>query len=116
MKDPFRELYPALKRYTWRKSNALKLARLDMFLLSNNLMSYVQNVIIENSYRSDHSGVVIYVKLDTIETGKGLWKFNNSLLSDRDYLNIIKQTISKVTTQYAVLIYTLENIMTIPKN
>ena len=32
MKYPFRELYPALKRYTWRKSNPLKLARLDMFM------------------------------------------------------------------------------------
>ena len=33
LKDPFRELYPTLRRYTRRKSSPLKLARLDFFLL-----------------------------------------------------------------------------------
>jgi hypothetical protein len=32
--DPFRELYPDLKRYTWRKRTPLKQARLDFL---NNL-------------------------------------------------------------------------------
>jgi hypothetical protein len=30
--DPFRELYPDLKRYTWRKRTTLKQARLDFTL------------------------------------------------------------------------------------
>ena len=51
------------------------LLRLYMYLLSNNLMSYVQNVIIEKSYRSDHSTVVLCMKLHTIESSQGLWKF-----------------------------------------
>ena len=32
MIDPFRENFPKLKRYTWRKKNPLKQARLDYFL------------------------------------------------------------------------------------
>ena len=56
MREPFRELNPYLRR----------LARLDMFLLSNNLMFFVQKVIIENSYMCDNSGVVLYMELSKI--------------------------------------------------
>ena len=31
LKDTFRELYPTLRRYTWRKLSPMKLARLDFF-------------------------------------------------------------------------------------
>ena len=45
-----------------------------------NLMPYVEKVLIVSSYRSDHSGVILFLKLNTIQKGKGLWKFNNLLL------------------------------------
>ena len=32
LKYPFRELYPNLRRYTWKKKTPLKQARLDFFL------------------------------------------------------------------------------------
>ena len=70
MRDPFRELNPYLRRYTWRKPNELKLARLDMFLLSNTLMYFVQKVVIENIYWSEHSGIVIYMTLNKIRKKK----------------------------------------------
>ena len=47
IRDPFRELYPNLKRYTWRKRNPFKQDRLDYFLVSNNIMSFVENVVIQ---------------------------------------------------------------------
>ena len=34
MIDPFRDKYPTLIRYTWRKKTPLKHARLDYFLIS----------------------------------------------------------------------------------
>ena len=39
------------------------------------------------SLRSDHSAVVLKVNINTTEKGKGYWKFNNSLLDDKLYLN-----------------------------
>ena len=63
MRYPFRELNPYLRRNTWKKPNPLKLARLDMFLLSNNLMPFVLKVVIENRYMSNHSGAVLYMEL-----------------------------------------------------
>jgi exonuclease III len=51
--DRFRELYPDLKRYTWRKRTPLKQARLDFFLISQSFNYQVHDVKIINSYRSD---------------------------------------------------------------
>ena len=36
--DPFRELYEFERKYTWRKPNPLKQARLDYFLVTQNFM------------------------------------------------------------------------------
>jgi exonuclease III len=35
--DPFRELYPVLKRFSWQKRNLFKQSRLDFFLVSDSL-------------------------------------------------------------------------------
>ena len=43
-KDPFREFYPKLKRYTWTKKNPVKQAKLDYFLVSEELMAYVEKI------------------------------------------------------------------------
>ena len=39
--DPFREAYPSLRRYTWRKKSSIKQARLDYFLISQDLLASV---------------------------------------------------------------------------
>ena len=64
----------------------------------------------ENSYRSDHSPVVLFCKLNEFKKGKGFWKFNNSLLGDKDYVKLIKEKILDVKKQYSCLAYNLENI------
>jgi exonuclease III len=109
-RDPFRELHPQLKKYTWVKKNPFKQARLDFYLLSDNLMQFVDTVKIDSSYRSDHSGVVLNLKLHHFINGKGLWKFNNSLLKDKTYIQTIKETILNIKCQYAIPLYNLENI------
>ena len=48
------------------------------------------------SYRSDHSSVVLSVKINEFKKGKGLWKFNTSLLKDREYVEEIKKCINKI--------------------
>ena len=44
MIEPFRDEYPTLKKYTWRKKTPLKQARLDYFLISANIMQYVKKM------------------------------------------------------------------------
>ena len=93
--DPFRELFPNLHRYTWRKKNPLKQARLDFFLCTEDMLTNLKDSKIEFSYRSDHSMIVLELEFNPFLRGKGLWKFNNSLLYDKEYIDIIKQEIER---------------------
>lgn len=67
----------------------------------------------ENSYRSDHSPVILSCKTSEFKKGKGFWKFNNSLLTDKEYVTLIKEEINKVKRQYACPIYERESVTNI---
>ena len=76
------------KKFTWRRLNPdKKQSRLDFFLVSEDAVQFVHESGIVPGYRTDHSGVYIKIKLQDNERGKGYWKFNNSLLKDKDYSN-----------------------------
>ena len=51
--------------------------------------------------RSDHSSVVLEIKFNAFQRGRGLWEFNNSLLLDKTYVDKVKDTIQQVHDQYA---------------
>ena len=88
--------------YTWRTKSCSKQARLDFILVSENLITGIDYVNIEYGYRSDHSMVTLATKGAKLENAKPIWKFNNSLLSDREYVNIVKSVISQVKEQYRI--------------
>ena len=96
LSDAFRLLNPTTKRYTWRRRNPIKQARLDYFLISETLTDLLQNCHIKPGYRSDHSRVDIDIILDTFKQGKSVWKFNCSLLTHPDYVELINDAIVTV--------------------
>ena len=108
--DPFREMFETDRRYTWRKPTPLKQARLDFFLVSEIFMTSVENIDILPSYRSDHSTVVLSLKLNEFTKGKGLWNFNNSLLKDIEYAKLIRDCIQHTKEQYMIPVYNIEYI------
>ena len=112
--DVYRELHPDDRIYTWRKANPIKQARLDFFLISEPIVLDVKQADILSSYRSDHSPVSLSIRLNEFQHGKGLWKFNNSLLEDEIYLDQIKSVIVDTKSQYAVLTYDRNNLDNIP--
>lgn len=112
--DIYRELHPDNKRYTWRKPTPLKQARLDFFLISNAILNTVQKSEILPSYKSDHSPISLCLKLNELTHGKGLWKFNNSLLYDNEFLNTINQKISEIKQRYALPVYNFSCLNKIP--
>ena len=67
--DPFRESNPQLKRYTWRRRNPLKQARLDFFLTSESMSQYIKVSKIGASGRSDHSLVTLELNFTSISHG-----------------------------------------------
>lgn len=93
--DPFRESFPTLKRYTWRRKNPLKQARLDFFLVSEETINFVKKTKIETGYKSDHSIITLTLVLDNFQHGKSLWKHNNAHLKDEEYLKVINKKNSR---------------------
>ena len=77
------ELYPEMRRYTWRQNTPLQQSRLNFFLISDLLSTFVTNANIKAGYRTDHSMITLMLTLGKESKNKLLWKFNNSLLKDK---------------------------------
>lgn len=99
--DTFRELHQDIKRFSWRGPNK-KHARLDYFLSSSDFQAIITESEIGVAYRSDHSPIHITINFNDNPRGKGTWKFNNSLLYDRDYIDLIKKSINDLINQYKI--------------
>ena len=101
--DVFRELNPTDKTFSWKQWGAHKFSRLDYFLISNSLLPFVQKVEILQKCFSEHSPILLEIDFAKFKRGRGFWKMNNSLLKMPEYVKIIKDTIKKITCQYAVV-------------
>ena len=65
----------------------------NYFFTSQCFSDLVTKCEIKSSYRSDHSAIEMQFSLSKFQMGKGIRKINNSLLSDKEYLEIIKNAI-----------------------
>jgi hypothetical protein len=68
------------------------------------MLTNLKNCTIDPSYRSDHSMIILSFVFNPFNKGKGLWKFNNSLLYEKDYRKIVRENIIDLKKQYAALI------------
>ena len=100
LNNVWRERNPDGSRFTWRKRKPEIHCRLDFFLISSSLLGNVTNANILPGFKTDHSMVSIHLKTNQNPRGPGFWKFNTSLLSDIDYINVIKETIKNVANLY----------------
>ena len=85
--DCCRSLHPEKKRYTWHARG--KASRLDYCFISEHLLNENKCDILPGLH-SDHSIVSVEIGCLDSTRGKGLWKFNSSLLQDQAYVNLIK--------------------------
>ena len=108
--DPWKIFHTNAKGYTWFSKNPVKKARLDFFLISESLLSFVDCTRNLPGYKSDHSAITIELKLNNFKKGKGFWKLNNSLLYDRVYVNKVKDKIRETKIKYALPVYNFNNI------
>ena len=103
--DAFRYENNDLVRYKWRRKNPFRQARLDYFIISDNLKDWINSCSIKPGYRSDHSIIQLDILMCKFVKGRGLWKFNCSLLKNKDYLIYINNIIDKEKMNYAVPVY-----------
>ena len=91
--DILRLRRPRLQKYTY-ETEALKVrSRIDFFLVAKNLTRYVKKSEIHPSIAPDHFAIYLLLSWTSeISRGPGLWKFNNTLLGDADYVTKIHET------------------------
>ncbi len=98
--DIWRLQHPDARVFTWKRSKPPIFCRLDMILISEDLMGDIENTGILPGYRSDHSLVMIDYNSTSQSRGKGFWKLNTSLLSDKDYVELINNCIDDAKITY----------------
>ena len=86
------------------------MGRLDYFLVSESLISHTSEEAINLSYRSDHSVISMSLSFKDIPKHKNYWKFNNSLLTNKEYVKEIKNVILQTKKQYMTTTSSPENI------
>ena len=92
MVDVWRILNPDTRRYTWHSRG--KASRLDYIFISDCLLNCVNNCDILPGIHSDHSLLsVSFNNGDNTIRGRGLWKFNSTLLKDPIYVENVKKLI-----------------------
>lgn len=94
--DIWREMHPDKKSYTYRECS-----RLDKFVVSNNVLDYVQKSnILPAGIKSDHKCITLNVDLNNSNRGPGRWKLNTRVLNDKLYHERIKALLTKTKTDY----------------
>ena len=89
--DIFRLRHPGEPRFTWRRKNPFKQRRLDYFLISDSLQDSVSSISISPSVQSDHSAIVLKIfPVKEHIKGASYWKFNNSLLNEKNFVSQMK--------------------------
>ena len=92
--DIYRIRNPETKRFTWRRKTSFKQRRLDYFLTPNCPQEAVQTIEIILSLQSDHSTLKLnFCNVQNEARGRGYWKFNNSLIQDKEFVGATKNTI-----------------------
>ena len=102
--DIYRHQHPSACCLIWRKRNPVKQARLDFYLISETLADIIDNCEIKPGYRSGHSCIELTITLNNFK----IWKFNNSLLKNQDYLNLINKVIKEEVIKCGLPVCNLE--------
>lgn len=79
-------------------SSSSSKSRIDFWLVSNQLITYVKECSISAAPFTDHCSIDISFKpISDISRNKDYWKFNANLLFNEGFCNKIKELIQKIT-------------------
>ena len=88
--DIYRELHPKSKSFTYASKSLNLKSRIDYFLILRSLSCDVKQAEIRISIAPDHNAIFLSIDVkNDFNRGPGLWKFNNTLLEDNNYKELI---------------------------
>ena len=91
--DTWRQLQPLIKDFTWSRPSPFLARRLDYIFCSHDLSSKLIESSHENFVGTDHKAVISYFQTNDFKYGKSYWKFNDSLLHDTSFVNMMNGVI-----------------------
>lgn len=88
MSDIWRDRNPDKYQFSSKRNDDKRItSRLDYFLISKGLINRVTKTDINPGFRSDHCRVDLNLDLSSSKRGKGVWRFNNLLLHDKEFVS-----------------------------
>ena len=101
--DIWRIRNPTKQKFTWRRKNPTPIqSRLDYWLISESFQGLITDCNISPGINSDHSAVNIVIS-NAKHKGPSLWKFNNLLLEDENFVHQMEIGIRTVIQETANL-------------
>ena len=99
--DSYRGLFGEnIRTFTWVWKGGPQRARQDMGIASNSLHPYINIFEKFTSFSSDHNPIILTLDYAAFSRGRGLWKHNQKLLKDIEYVNRINKTIKTTCAKY----------------
>ena len=94
-------IHSSTRTYT-NQSKSLRLkSRIDFFLVSKQFVNYAIKAETRTSIAPDHKAIFLSLKIENnFMRGSGTWKFNNSLLQDENYLQLVRDSYSLIENKY----------------
>lgn len=92
--DLWRLKHENAKEYSWSSTNPFIARRIDFCLVNENVINDCVSCEIISTAHSDHRAVCIELTDDTFQKGPGYWRFNNSFLTDPDFLDEMNKNLN----------------------
>ena len=99
--DIWRARNPEVKKFTWHRGKTW--SRIDYFLISQCLANWEIQSDIKPSIQTDHSLIVLELETTERKRGPGVWKFNDQLLDNEEYVSQGTELILNLVKQYSYL-------------
>ena len=122
--DTWRMINPDLTEFTWSRLKGIHpcASRIDLILMPLAWANRITSSVIKPFRCTDHKMVCTSFKLDNIQRGPGTWKFNNTLLSDIDFINEMNllldliSPIQKILNPTEMWLYAKKEITSLARN
>ena len=85
-----------------KRARALKICSpIDFFLIPRHQIYLVEQIETVISNAPDHKAVKLKFNCPNSKRRSGLWKFNNALLEDEGYVNLIRENYAYISEKYS---------------
>ena len=103
--DVWRKMHPDEVQFTYIDPSYRNFnSRIDLLLISENLLKSVQQCSHENAPVPDHKAVYMHIYQSNNKRGNGYWKLNVSILNDELYVKGITEIIRKSISDYQLIV------------